>query len=517
MKVNLLNKPAKKTRMKKVSALSIPLSKGAYTAMLVLCSFWTVSAQNPAVSINWDRVVATSRTTPTLQVVVNPMLKRGAPIHESSFKALKELGADYVRFVPWFPYPHAAVPQLRRPTKDSTFWNFSTIDPIMEDMMVATKNHSLILNFSTIPDWMFEGEAIRVPNDQDLAFWDYNRGRKLQDTSAREVAAYFARIFSWYTQGGFTDELGRYHESGHHFKIPYWEVLNEPDIERFLSPRLYTRIYDETVKAIKRIDPGVRFIGISVAQSNIPEWFEYFLNHDNHQPGVPIDGISYHFYAFSQEEDEEMKIGRWQYSFFQQADQFLDRVKYIENIRKRLSPETFTDLNELGVILWGKETQTGYNIPGANYWNLAGALYAYLYAELAKMGIEIAGQSQLVGYPGQFPSVTMIDWETGKPNARYWALKLLKDNFKPGDKLVGTSSNAPAIYAQAFITDSGRKLLVLNKRNRSVEVSLPGRSKDNRIMFVDEFTGNNGVGIRHLTADTVVLRPFSIVVVEMGN
>ena len=44
------------------------------------------------------------------------------------------------------------------------------------------------------------------------------------------------------------------------------------------------------------------------------------------------------------------------------------------------------------------------------------------------------GESQLVGYPSQFPSVSMIDWKNGKPNARYWVLSLLKDNFHPGDQ-----------------------------------------------------------------------------------
>ena len=42
----------------------------------------------------------------------------------------------------------------------------------------------------------------------------------------------------------------------------------------------------------------------------------------------------------------------------------------------------------------------------------------------------------MVGYPTQFPSVSMVDWETGAPNARFRVLELLKNNFGPGDKLV---------------------------------------------------------------------------------
>ena len=74
---------------------------------------------------------------------------------------------------------------------------------------------------------------------------------------------------------------------------------------------------------------------------------------------------------------------------------------------------------------------------------MAGALYAYLFGELRSLGIDVAGESQLVGYPTQFPSVSMVDWTNGKPNPRYWVLKLLKDSFGPGDKLVETTVQLP--------------------------------------------------------------------------
>ncbi len=47
----------------------------------------------------------------------------------------------------------------------------------------------------------------------------------------------------------------------------------------------------------------------------------------------------------------QQTIADWQYTFFDQADGFLNTVRYIENIRKRLSPQTKTDTDELGVIL----------------------------------------------------------------------------------------------------------------------------------------------------------------------
>lgn len=48
--------------------------------------------------------------------------------------------------------------------------------------------------------------------------------------------------------------------------------------------------------------------------------------------------------------------------------------------------------------------------------------------------------SQMIGYPSQYPSVSMMDWDTGKPNSRYWVLYLLHETFHVGDKLVETSS-----------------------------------------------------------------------------
>ena len=115
-------------------------------------------------------------------------------------------------------------------------------------------------------------------------------------------------------------------------------------------------------------------------------------------------------------------------------------MRYIESIRRRLSPETKTTIDELGVI---SADDTAQDQPGHvakpienSYWNLAGAMYAYIFGELTKIGIDVAGESQLVGFPTQFPSVSMVDWNNGKPNARYWVLKLLHDNFGPGDKLV---------------------------------------------------------------------------------
>ena len=92
-------------------------------------------------TINWDKTTIVSKSTPTLQVVVNAPLEHGKPLSVGSYSALKDLGADYVRYVPWLPYPKLGVAELEPPTKDKTSWDFSLIDPMTKDFLAATEGH----------------------------------------------------------------------------------------------------------------------------------------------------------------------------------------------------------------------------------------------------------------------------------------------------------------------------------------------------------------------------------------
>jgi hypothetical protein len=470
------------------------------------------------VTIHWDKTIVTSRSTPTLQIVVNPMTEPGSPIHDATFQALKDLGADYVRYVPWLPYPRLAVAELEPPAAGKTSWDFTRIDPMTKDFLAATQGHPVILNFSTMPAWLFKSEKpITYPADADQPYWDYTQGSELVDPTGKQLGDYYGRLVSWYTKGGFTDENGVRHDSGYHFTIPVWEVLNEPEFEHKTTPQQYTERYDAIVAGIRRVSPETKFMGMALAQpSLVPEYFEYFLNPKNHRPGIPIDYISYHFYASP---SADQTIADWQYTFFDQADGFLNTVRYAESIRKRLSPHTKVDLDELGVILADGIGNVDPKHPArpypAAYWNLAGSMYAYLYIELAKLQIDLVGESQLVGYPTQFPSVTMMDWTNGKPNARYEVLKLLKDNFGPGDKLVETSlpsGYGSDIVAQGFQTARGKRLLLVNKRDKTAELPLPAEAA--HAAAVDEKSGEGPAREIPIHGGKVTLDPFAVVVVS---
>ncbi len=471
-------------------------------AGLAVARAWSADDQT-ALKIDWNKVTRESQTVPTLQVVVNPPLRRGSQIHDRVYQELKRLGADYVRYVPWLPYPKLAVAELRPPDGQQTYWDFSMIDPMTVDFLNATEGHSVILNFSTIPAWMFTtAEPIKYPDDADQPFWNYTQGTELRDPTMRELGDYYARLVSWYTRGGFTDELGNKHESGHHFKIDYWEVFNEPDFEHNMTPEQYTARYDAVVTAIRKVAPRMKFVGLGLAEpSHNPRMFEYFLNPANHAPGIPLDMISYHFYAVPTP-DQTPEIQ--QHTFFTQADRFLDVVRYIEQIRLRLSPATRTAIDEIGAILPGDPGEPGrapQPIPNS-YWNLAGATYAYVFGNLASLGIDVAGESQLVGYPTQFPSVSLVDWSTGAPNARFRVLELLHKHFGPGDKLVETVTASQYVYAQAFRTRAGkREVLLIGKRDRPLTVALP---EAGTWEYVDQTTGGGPFASIPVTGSVVM-------------
>ncbi|HUH61784.1 MAG TPA: hypothetical protein VLZ50_02255 [Terracidiphilus sp.] len=471
--------------------------------------------QEIKLAINWANTTLVSKSTPTLQVVVNPPLRPGQPLAAASFQALKDLGADYVRYVPWLPYPRLGVAELEPPTKDKTSWDFSVIDPMTKEFMDATAGHPTVMNFSTIPQWMFKSDKPNAyPADPNQVTWDYEHGTELRDPSMKELGDYYNRLVSWYTNGGFTDENGAKHDSGYHYKFPVWEVLNEVESEHKTTPELYTKEYDAIVDGIHRASPDTKFMGMALGDpSDDPNWIEYFLDGKHHKAGIPLDYISYHFYASP---GQGQTLEDWQFTFFDQAQGFLHTVNYIEDLRKRLSPNTKTDTDELGVIL-PTDNKPGDNVaPPKAYWNLAGSLYAYLYMNLSRQGIDLIGESQLVGYPTQFPSVSMMNWEDNKPNARFWVLKLIKDSFHSGDKLVETKldgANSDDVEAQAFDTPSGHKLLLANKRNQAIDVPLPDGGSPTALT-VDLQTGDGPARSVQPASGKIHLEPFAVTVVS---
>ncbi len=140
--------------------------------------------------------------------------------------------------------------------------------------------------------------------------------------------------------------------------------------------------------------------------------------------------------------------------------------------------QTTTDLDELGVILPTDNKRRRQCAAARTPTGISPARFMPISLSSSRaLQIDVVGESQLVGYPTQFPSVSMMDWTNNQPNARFWVLKLIKDSLPSRRSACGDVHRSRDVSAQAFVTPGGHKLLLVNKRNREIEVAVPDADK----------------------------------------
>ena len=93
----------------------------------------------------------------------------------------------------------------------------------------------------------------------------------------------------------------------------------------------------------------------------------------------------------------------------------------------------------------------------------------------------------------------------------------IADNFRPGDKIVEASSDSGYVMTQAFVSPSGeRKLLLVNKRDREFEISLP-EAGGGKIEMIDLTTGSNPPASSSIAGSTFKLGGFGVAAVTLAK
>ena len=261
------------------------------------------------VTVDWTapptKVVSTAAT---VEVDVMPFLGRtseGGPFNAYA-EALGNLGAEYVRFSPWYPYPRVVVPELDppdcTPTNPATNWNSTLFDQIVSDFMLAvcgpgaahnySCTHSVAQQLSTMPAWVYKGAyplpAGTVPLDpwEYKSFAGYNVGHELVDETCEPMADYVARIVEHYTRGGHHDTCGHWHPSGFHYSWSVLSVLNEN--EHGTGQERYTRCFDAIRAAVEKVNSDIRLAGPETVMWNGGFGYSpFFLDPKNHKDGRP--------------------------------------------------------------------------------------------------------------------------------------------------------------------------------------------------------------------------------------
>ncbi|MGA9071398.1 MAG: hypothetical protein WB424_14130 [Terracidiphilus sp.] len=499
--------------------------------LVVVSACGALSAQDAVtVSAQWEGPSKISVTVPTTQHLANSFTLRSHPFHKPLLMALQNLHTDDTRLQLWFSIPRQVLPELKEPTATETFWDFTYVDPVMLDFYAHTSGIRHV-NLGSIPRWMFNLPMLDVPTDPAASFYDYTKGTTgelLKDPTGKQFAEYQLRIFQWYTQSGFTDELGKFHNSGHHLKIDYWGILNEPNWENHIGVEEYTKIYDAVAEAIHKVDPKVQFFGPEVTDIDgaIVPWARYFLNPKNHSPNAPkLDWFSLHNYPVADNNPDSWHLKYFANKNDNSTDAFAEELREVIKLRDELSPDTKLAIDELGtfdVIKPGEDCGQAvepYHAFHPRYWAASGGNWAVNFITAEQFGIPIISMTQMLGYETQSPSTTMLDWNNAKPNAHYWVLKLVAGNFGPGDKLIATQSSSPDVVAQASITPTGRKVLLVNTTNRTIAVNLSDafKAKAVRVETVDEASGEQAPRRETVASGKIRLAPFATAVIRVAK
>jgi hypothetical protein len=408
------------------------------------------------------------------------------------------------------------------------YWNLTLADAFFTDFWDAVDGNSTdpIPNFSTQPAWLYGGDYTwnNNPDQPD----DYCRGPAAACDNAL-LGAYYGRLWSYFKKGFMVDEAGVTHtRPGPPMDIRTIEVFNEVDYEHGYDPETYTAAFDAVVRGVRTFadpDKNIKFVGLNLPNidsgKKVAAWATYFLTASNHAPDVAdaLDFIGYHAYptngGYSRDDPSTFS------KMFDYADTFIEQtVLPVDAIIAALSPGTRTVLDETGADM---DNVLGPGSPpdnNARYWVAAAGYWAYTFARAANESATVVqcGASQLMDAPGQEPSVSLLDWETGLGTARFWAVRLLVEELVLGDATVATTSvstgagaSSNEVHALGFAGGGRKKLLLINKRNAWVEVQVAG-AVCTQLRVIDEFNQLSPARDATCAGGGFVLAPFATAV-----
>ena len=80
-----------------------------------------------------------------------------------------------------------------------------------------------------------------------------------------------------------------------------------------------------------------------------------------------------------------------------------------------------------------------------------------------------------------------------------------------------SANSGDDIAAQGFITGTGKKVLILNKRNKIIRVKLDAGFKGAKTSTVDAASGDNAPIQSTINADFIELQPFAVSLISLDE
>ena len=110
-----------------------------------------------SVSVDWSAVLRTVQTSSQIETDVMPFLGRTPDGGDFNgyMSALQNLGAEYMRFSPWFGYPQVVVPELVQTECQGSQANYTLMDGIMRGPPVLPACAALLPSAPALPPLHF--------------------------------------------------------------------------------------------------------------------------------------------------------------------------------------------------------------------------------------------------------------------------------------------------------------------------------------------------------------------------
>ena len=263
---------------------------------------------------------------------------------------------------------------------------------------------------------------------------------------------------------------------GYHYRWDFVSILNEN--EHNTGGTRYTTCFDAIRAVVDKLSPEVKLAGPEMVLYE-REYTWSFLDPRNHVDGRAPAILSNHYYGGSLSGGS---AGEGFEAYFSKIDEWMDTlVLPLAAAKAALSPGTELLLNEFipfmnewcdpasAAALFAEHGEALGRDPGPRMapfsskeregaacpdwkdpksnltainrktlgWNAAAAAFAYGYIRLGRdAGYKAVGADQLIGgpWPDNEPAVSALDWKTGEPNAKYYAIKMLASALGAGPK-----------------------------------------------------------------------------------
>jgi len=316
-------------------------------------------------------------------------------------------------------------------------WNFGPLDQMAG--AVRSYGGEPVLNVRYAPNWMWTCSEL------------FNQGAAgvggLRDPSFSKFGEYMARLVGWYNKGGFTDERGVVHRSGHQGWVSTWEVWNEPNLSgetpchpvgggASLSADQYVAMWNVVVPKMLAVDPSIKLVGPGTSGFDA-EYIQALMQRTQRPPDV----LSYHVYGGGSNAQADHEL----------FDGLVD-----------LTAGTTTNW---GRPMWVSELNVNSASEDDPHGRPSGPFGVAWGASAFRMmvlgGIELAHQFEFVT-GSQFG---LLNLDSGAPQLPYWRDLLLTQAFPAGSTVVRSTSSVNGIETLAARrSDGSLAVLVINRQ-----------------------------------------------------